>query len=136
MTDEEALITLGALLRQAREDAGQSRREAAEIAGIAAGTLSGFELGQRLPNKGTLMAIESAYGWRLGSIAEIWEVRHGLDAESITPALLAPTPVKPPAPKSITLTRAWAAADLTDAELLAELSFRVLMRDTREDQDQ
>lgn len=114
---------LGALVTEARLAKGRHKKEAADEMGIADSTLRQFELGRnnRFPQQGTLNAMEDYFGWRRGAIKEAWDNRRNITAGTLT--LDAMLPDKP--------TGLIKASHLTDAELMAELNFRFLMRDSR-----
>jgi len=128
VTNEEAMLTIGMLVVEAREKLGENRKYAADKIGLNYRTLESVERGERLPNKTTLAGIERAYGWSLGSLMNLWDNRQNLDFGSVT---LADLRIKPHEIEVPVLS----ARDLSTEELLAELSFRVLMlsRDQHED---
>lgn len=125
MTDEETLLALGLLAQEAREAKGQNKKIAAAGMGLNDGTLYTLEYGKTksLPNHGTQQAVESYYGWRRGAIRDLWEKRRELRFEDVSLEM-----VQPGKPTGILK-----ASHLTDQELMAELNFRFLMRDTRRD---
>lgn len=120
MTDEEALLTIGQMVVDARDAEGWTRAVAAERIGLNYRTLQDVERGRRLPNKTTLAGIEKAYGWSSGALLRLWEDRKNLEFGSahISDLRLHPSEIPVPLVK---------AQDLSTEELLAELSFRVLV---------
>lgn len=121
---------VGRLARQARTAKGMTAKDAAERHGIAPKTLGAFETaattgngGRRLPNTITLDAIEAVCGWRPGAIRAAWDRRRSLT--EVTMDMLSPEQ-----PKGLLK-----ASHLSDQELMAELNFRFLMRDNREQFD-
>lgn len=56
-------MTIGQLLRQARQSAGMTQAEAAAVSGISQGNISGFESGSLgNPSLNTLLSLSAAYG--------------------------------------------------------------------------
>jgi transcriptional regulator with XRE-family HTH domain len=123
VTDEETLVALGQIALEAREHKGVTRQTAVESMGINYRTLGNFEAGRSgsIPNKTTLRAIEIYYDWRPGSLQQTWDNRRDIPAGTLDVRDLLP------ADKTGLLK----AAHLTDRELMAELNFRFLMRDSR-----
>jgi DNA-binding XRE family transcriptional regulator len=128
MTDEEALMTLGLLVVETRTKLGENRVQTSERIGLNYRTLQDVEKGHRLPNKSTLGAIERAFGWSEGSLLGIWENRRSLEFGSVHPVdlQLKPWEIQVPMAK---------ASELTTEELLAELSFRVLVMSRAEQRE-
>lgn len=126
-------MTLGILATDAREARGWNRNQAARLMGVTHQTLSNVEAGgPRPPGRNTRESIERVYGWRRGCIQELWDNHEGLEFGSITAGFVSPgrlRPATPTAPAVLTLTPVAKAADLTTAELMAELSFRILIMD-------
>lgn len=126
MNDKEALERIGQLIRDARKHHGESMAALAERAGINSKTLWSAETGARFPHDVNQLKIERALGWRDGSIAEAFRDRETLAPENLTLewmqaggdssswGALAAQQTGP-------LAR---AINLTDEELLAELSYR------------
>lgn len=110
-------------MTQARKAKGKSKKDAAAAMGLGESTMGSVEWGRslRAPAATTQRAIETYYGWRLGSIKEIWDKRRELHPSDVTMDLVSPE--KP--------TGLLKASHLTDQELMAELNFRFLMRDNR-----
>lgn len=125
MTDEEAHMTIGLLVVEAREAKGWNRVMAAEKIGINYRTLQNVEHGKRLPNKTTLAGIERGFGWYEGSLLEMWNRRSRIEFGTVHEYDLRPKPKDIPVPLA-------KASELTTEELLAELSFRVLVMSRQE----
>lgn len=113
-------MTIGTLVTEAREKLGLNRKQASELIGLNYRTLQSVEHGIRLPNRTTLAAIERAYEWAPGVLLELWDNRVNLEFGKVlgTDLRALPKHINVPLIK---------ASDLTTEELLAELSFRVLM---------
>lgn len=109
------LQAVGDVVREARDAKGRDKKTAAKEMGINDGTLNLIESGRNTkpPTPRTQRAIELYYGWRPGSLTEVWDerrqIRH-LSADMLLPTGL-PT-----------------AAHLSDSDLIAELQFRLLMQ--------
>lgn len=128
MTDEEALITIGLLVIEGRDAQGWTRAVAAERIGLNYRTLQDVERGKRLPNKTTLQGIEKCYGWSEGSLLRLWEDRKAKEFGITHQAdlRLSPAEIEVPLAK---------ARELSTEELLAELSFRVLVMSRAEQKE-
>jgi transcriptional regulator with XRE-family HTH domain len=124
VTDEEMMYSLGLLVKEARKAKGHHGKQAAAEIGIANSTLRFLEGGSsgRMPTKSTLRSIEIYCGWREDSMREAWDKRREIAFGDFGAEML-----EPPKPKGLIK-----ASHLTDAELMAELNFRFLMRDNRE----
>lgn len=126
MNDKEALETIGRLIKEGRQEHGESQAALAKRAGLNVKTLWSAEAGARLTQDTNQYKLEVALGWRIGSIAEIWAERAHL-----TPGQLTTADMRQGAGES-----SWSDLDkeaqgpltkaihLTDEELLAELSYR------------
>lgn len=128
MTDEEAIMTLAVITTAARDKTGHTRQYVADAMGINYRTLGGLERGEGKTAKGptpsTMRAVEEFYGWRKGCVRELWENRRAFKFGSVTIESFQPEPEPEP-------TGLKSASELTDDELMNELSFRFLMRDRR-----
>jgi len=69
--ENEPLTQFGCRLRAARKRKRLSQAGAAELAGIAAGRWSDYEIGKIAPNAATLPRIAAALGMRVGRLAEL-----------------------------------------------------------------
>lgn len=137
------LLTIGELCREAREKTGMTRRVAARLIGVDERTMRNLESQHiRFPIKSTRHAIERTYGWAQGSLMNLWEQRGMLTFGDVTEEMLPKTPfaegteklkdlftpIDPQGPLA-------KARDLSTKELLAELTFRVMMMENRQSQD-
>jgi len=98
----------------------------AERAGINSKTLWSAETGSRFPHDVNQLKIEVALGWRHGAIAEAWAERENLDPENLTVEWMraggeSASWGELAQQKQAPLAK---AINLTDEELLAELSYR------------
>lgn len=123
VTDEETILAIATLTREARAATGRDRKTAAREMGLSDGTLQLIEASKNTkpPTPRTQRAIETYYGWRPESLAEVWDNRRNIQPGELTLETMLP-------PKPAGLVK---ASHLTDAELMAELNFRFLMRDSR-----
>lgn len=114
------LITLGLLALEAREKKGQYRQTAATAMAINYRTLGNFESArsESLPNKTTLRAIEMHYGWKPGIVQECWDRRRDIADGDLELADL-----EPPQDQGVLEAR-----HLTDDQLIHELAFRLIMK--------
>jgi hypothetical protein len=107
----------------------------AERAGINSKTLWSAETGARFPHDVNQLKIEIALGWRHGAIADAWEQREDLAPENLTEGWMAAGGESASwgelaSKKNGPLEK---AINLTDEELLAELSYR--FRNYREENE-
>ena len=126
MNDKEALEKIGHLIRDARKHLGESMAALADRAGINSKTLWSAETGSRFPHDVNQLKIEKALGWRHGAIAEAWAERETLDPENLTQEWMRAGGDSASwgdlaAQKAAPLAK---AINLTDEELLTELSYR------------
>lgn len=110
---------IGELVSEATAQMGLSRNELAKRSGVAPNTLYAFEHGKSWPQPARMRAITDALGWRPRAVQQL------LDSERD--------------PKSVQLDdmrepnwgEGWpsrSATDLTDEELLAELTMRMRLK--------
>ena len=125
MNDEETLKAIGTLITDARKDRYPSRRQFAMTAGMDIKTVVTAEKGEREIHPHTQRRIEQALGWRKGSIEDVWGHRSEIPADSLTVEEMergaGEESWEDLEAKSVSVTR---ASQLTDEELLAELSYR------------
>ena len=99
-----SLKDLGNHIKQARAEHRYTAAELAQRLGVNPKTVSAIENGTSVPRAGTQNRLEEIFGWAPGTIT----------------AIIEDTP--PP------LARVASAADLSDEELVAEVTFRLLSR--------
>lgn len=120
MKETESAAALGALVAKQRLTLGYSQKGFAVMAGIDVKTLRSLENGERWPHDVQRLKIETALGWRQGAMAEI---RDNEDADA-TLANLRPNNTHGDEQWPESERAAKRAANLTDAELLSELTYR------------
>lgn len=125
MNDTETLQAIGDLIAEARKERFPSRRQFAKAAGVDIKTAVTAETGEREIHPHTQRRIEQALGWRKGAIEDVWMHRVEIPAESLTVQEMergaGEESWEDLEAKSVSVTR---ASQLTDEELLAELSYR------------
>lgn len=130
---EEALEIIGRLIKDARLEKGLRQQPFAKFAEVDTKTLASMEKGTRVPWETNQRKVEKALGWRAGSIQELLDNASATPKESVTLDSmqegaaaeswqdLADAENGRIAEQEQPVTR---AAQLTDEELLAELSYR------------
>lgn len=98
--------TLGKRIRQARAEHRYTQEQLAAELGVNNKTVSAIENGHTVPRAGTAAGLERIFGWAPGAISAI---------------LAGGEPTDTPAPVQ-------SAADLSDEELAAEVTYRLLSR--------
>jgi transcriptional regulator with XRE-family HTH domain len=125
MNDTETFAALGRLIVEAREERYPSRRQFAQAAGMDIKTVVTAEKGVRELHPHTQRRIEQALGWRKGAIHDVWQHRTEIPAESLTVQEMergaGEETWEDLEAKATQVSR---ASQLTDEELLAELSYR------------
>jgi len=123
MKEQETLEALGKLIAAAHKDKYPSRRQFAIATGIDVKTITTAEKGTRELHPNSQRRIEQALGWRKGSIEDVWAHRNTIDLSALTVAEMERgAPSAPgPATEDTVVSR---ASQLTDEELLAEISYR------------
>jgi len=86
MNDTETLKAIARLITEARQDRYPSRRQFVFAAGIDVKTVVTAEKGERELHPHTQRKLEQALGWRKGAIADVWQHRSEIPAESLTVA--------------------------------------------------
>ncbi|HEX2923123.1 MAG TPA: hypothetical protein VHS28_03740 [Chloroflexota bacterium] len=138
MEDKEASEAIKALVRTRRELLGMTVGVLAEKAGVSLSDLEALDFATEPEYSDTLVKLDEALQWRLGSIERLWKFRSvGSIGWDLVPEMADVPPTEEGA-------SAWAdifseknarpAAHLSDAELAAELTYRLLSRsgeDTR-----
>jgi hypothetical protein len=125
MNDKETLQAIGRLIKEAHSRIYPSRRQFAILTEVDVKTIIGAEKGERELHPTTQRKIEKALGWRRGSIDDVWQHRSEIPAESLTIDEMErgvnDTTWEEMETRPMTYTK---ASQLTDEELLAELSYR------------
>jgi hypothetical protein len=134
MEDKEAREAIGHLIAAAHKDKYPSRRQFGLAAKVNIKTIISAERGERLLHPSTMRSLEKALGWRKGSIEDIWERRADIDPDAVTLAEMergADTDTDADTDADTDLLpmenhtpHVRPASQLTDEELLAELSIR------------
>jgi len=128
--DTEMQQAIGHLIQEARVEKGLSQLRLAKEAGVDVKTLRSMEDGSRWASDVSRSKIEQALGWRSGAMQDLWRDREGIPLESVTMTEMTRGADEP----------TWAdleaedsdmvpgpvrrASQLTDEELLAEISYR------------
>jgi len=123
MKEQETLEALGKLIAAAHKDKYPSRRQFAIATGIDVKTITTAEKGTRELHPNSQRRIEQALNWRKGSIEEVWEHREEIDPTALTVADMERGAGSERGGVADD-TLATRASQLTDEELLAELSYR------------
>lgn len=130
VTESEALETIGALIKQGRLEMGLAQQPFAKLSGVDTKTLASMEKGTRLAWETNQRKVEDALQWRAGSIQKVIDEAADTPRESVTleslrdgggEASWQALADEERAAKEGPVTR---ANQLTDEELLAELSYR------------
>jgi transcriptional regulator with XRE-family HTH domain len=125
MNDSETLQALGRLIADARKDRYPSRRQFAITTGVDIKTVTTAEKGERELAVNTQRRIEQALGWRKGSIEDVWLHRSEIPAESLTvQEMERGSGEETWEDLDAAANQVRRASQLTDEELLAELSYR------------
>jgi transcriptional regulator with XRE-family HTH domain len=130
VNEQEALETIGHLIAEARLDRGLRRLPFAKVAGVDIKTLTTMEQGKRIAWDTNQRKVEKALGWRVGSIQEVLDNAADTPKESVTLAFMqegageASWQELAEEESGATEQRVTRASQLTDEELLAELSYR------------
>jgi transcriptional regulator with XRE-family HTH domain len=130
VNDADALETIGRLIKEGRLAMGLRQLPFAKLAGVDTKTLATMESGTRVAWETNQRKVEKALGWRAGSIQEVLDNAADTPVESVTLASMEEGAAEASwqdldkeingAPEQ-PVTR---ASQLTDEELLAELSYR------------
>jgi hypothetical protein len=124
MEDKDALKAIGHLIAAAHKDKYPSRRQFGLAAKVNIKTITSAERGERLLHPSTMRSLEKALGWRKGSIEDIWERRADIDPDAVTLAEMERGADADLLPMEDHTPHVRPASQLTDEELLAELSIR------------
>jgi transcriptional regulator with XRE-family HTH domain len=122
--NEAGLVALGQVITRARLDRGQSQTAFAKDAGVDPKTLNSIETGQRAAQDTNLAKIEDALEWNRGSIGDIKEMlSQGGDPRDIRAEGFS---INREASEPASAGPVARASALTDQELTAELTYRLL----------
>lgn len=121
---------IGQLIQEARIEKGQSQLRLAKEAGVDVKTLRSMEDGSRWASDVSRAKIEHVFGWRKGAMQDLWNDREHIPLKSVTLAEMLRGANEPTwadldaddAKETTALIRR--ASQLSDEELLAELSYR------------
>ncbi|WP_427017811.1 helix-turn-helix domain-containing protein [Pseudarthrobacter sp. P1] len=119
---------IGHLILEARLEKGMPQLRLAKIAGMDVKTLRTMEDGTRWATDVNRAKIESALGWRPGSMQDMWNDREHVPIESVTMSEMLRnahestwSDLAAEEAETVPVRR---ASQLTDEELLAEISYR------------
>lgn len=128
MNEFEALAEIGALIKEARLRLGYNKLPFAKFAQVDAKTLASMEKGERRAWQTNQQLVEKALGWREGAMHAVLEEPQLFAPKSLTISYMETgadadlAKDSRPAPDRARGT----ASDLTDEELLLELSRRFM----------
>ncbi|MFJ4210787.1 multiprotein-bridging factor 1 family protein [Paenarthrobacter sp. NPDC089675] len=131
MDELEALQTIGRLIKEERLAQGLSQVQLAKQAGTAIKTVRTLESGTRRTQEINQRKLEHALGWRAGSVSEVLKGKSGFAPDQITPDdMRTGDDARPHANARAAVPAApiARAAHLSDEELLAELTYRMMER--------
>jgi transcriptional regulator with XRE-family HTH domain len=130
VNDEEILETIGQLIKEGRLELGLAQKPFATRSGVDTKTLATMEKGTRVAWETSQRKVETALGWRIGSIQKAIDDAGHIPAGTLTLASMKEGGAEASwqdldeeesAREHGPLTR---ANQLSDEELLAELSYR------------
>jgi transcriptional regulator with XRE-family HTH domain len=130
VNEQEVLETIGQLIKEGRLEAGLAQKPFATRSGVDTKTLATMEKGTRVAWETNQRKVETALGWRIGSIQKAIDDARHIPSGTLTLASMKEGGSEPSwqdldeeetANKSGPVTR---ANQLSDEELLAELSYR------------
>lgn len=126
----EALQTIGRLIKEERLAQGLSQVQLAKQAGTAIKTVRTLESGTRRTQEINQRKLEHALGWRAGSVSEVLKGKSTFAPEMITPDDMRSGDEPRQGPPRIAVPAApiARASHLSDEELLAELTYRMMHR--------
>ncbi|GAA3272782.1 helix-turn-helix transcriptional regulator [Paenarthrobacter aurescens] len=126
----EALQTIGRLIKEERLAQGLSQVQLAKQAGTAIKTVRTLESGTRRTQEINQRKLEHALGWRAGSVSEVLKGKSNFAPEMITPDDMRSGDESRQGPPRVTVPIApiARASHLSDEELLAELTYRMMHR--------
>jgi len=130
VNESEALEIIGRLIKEGRLEKDLRQRPFAIEAGVDTKTLATMEGGKRVAWETNQRKVEKALGWRVGSIQEVLDHAPDTPPESVTLASMkeggeaASWQDLAAEESKVTEQPVTRANQLTDEELLAELSYR------------
>ncbi|MCT9870456.1 helix-turn-helix domain-containing protein [Paenarthrobacter aurescens] len=130
MDELEALQTIGRLIKEERLAQGLSQVQLAKQAGTAIKTVRTLESGTRRTQEINQRKLEHALGWRAGSVSEVLKGKSTFAPDMITPDDMRSGDEARQGPPRVTVPAApiARASHLSDEELLAELTYRMMHR--------
>ncbi|WP_284975815.1 helix-turn-helix transcriptional regulator [Arthrobacter sp. efr-133-TYG-104] len=130
MDELEALQTIGRLIKEERLAQGLSQVQLAKQAGTAIKTVRTLESGTRRTQEINQRKVEHALGWRPGSVADVLRGKSSFAPDMITPDdMRSGDEARPgPARSAVPSGRVARASHLSDEELVAELTYRMMHR--------
>lgn len=126
----EALQTIGRLIKEERLAQGLSQVQLAKQAGTAIKTVRTLESGTRRAQEINQRKLEHALGWRAGSVSEVLKGKSTFAPDMITPDDMRNGDETRPGPPRVAVPSApiARASHLSDEELLAEITYRMMHR--------
>jgi DNA-binding XRE family transcriptional regulator len=127
---EQVLKTIGRLVIDGRLELGMGQLPFAKLTKVDVKTLNSIETGRRAPRDVTQRKIEMALGWRAGSIQQVLDEGEHIKHEALTLKEMADGAGEPTwqeldtSPSHHYSGPVKRASQLTDEELLAEVSYR------------
>ncbi|MFJ5956065.1 multiprotein-bridging factor 1 family protein [Paenarthrobacter sp. NPDC092416] len=132
MDELEALQTIGRLIKEERLAQGLSQVQLAKLAGTAIKTVRTLESGTRRTQEINQRKLEHALGWRAGSMSDVLKGKSTFAPDQITPDDMRTSDEPQQGPRAVspagTAGPVVRAAHLSDEELLAELTYRMVHR--------
>ena len=127
----EALQTIGRLIKEERLAQGISQVQLAKQAGTAIKTVRTLESGTRRTQEINQRKLENALGWRAGSVSEVLKGKSTFAPDQITHDDMRTTDGSRQASSprmAVPAASNARASHLSDEELLAELTYRMMQR--------
>ena len=130
VTDSEALEIIGRLIKEGRLEKNLRQQPFAKFAEVDTKTLASMEKGTRVAWETNQRKVEKALGWRVGSIQEVLDHAPDTPKESVTLDSMKEGGAEASwqdlaaEESKVTEQPVTRANQLTDEELLAELSYR------------
>jgi hypothetical protein len=128
MEDNEAVEAIKAQVRHRREQLGMTVAMLADRADLTLSDLESLDFANEDEYSDTLVNLDEALQWRLGSISKMWKFRSvGKIGWDVVPEPADPEPWGGQEPWGVP-DKQRPAAHFSDAELTAELTYRLLSR--------